>query len=512
MTGADALVGSLADAGVDACFANPGTSEMHLVQALDREPRVRSVLCLFEGVATGAADGYARIACRPAMTLLHLGPGYANAAANVHNARKARSPMINVVGEHATHHRRFDAPLSSDIETLVRPTSKWIGSVEHPDQAGRLAIDALEASMMAPCGPVSLVLPADSAWIEGGARAPARPVPPTPQVPIQRVSANAEAVRGARKAVLYVDGAALWGEGPAVLARLAATGVRVVAPTFPARWTRGAGVFQPDRMYYFAELAVADLSGCDVMVLAGAPQPVGFFAYPGRPSVVLPEGCRTVELSTPAEDTLAALRALADALGAPDTGPVEAGALPDRPQGASSPATIGASIARHLPHDAIISDDAVTAGLPIFLATRGAARHDWLCLTGGAIGQGLPLAVGTAVAAPHRRTIALTGDGAAMYTLQALWTMARERLPVVTVVCANHSYRVLNIELARTGAGNPGPTAARMLSLDGPNLDWVKLAEGQGVEALRTDTAEGFDDAFARAVAMDRPVVIEVAT
>jgi acetolactate synthase I/II/III large subunit len=513
MIGADGLVKTLAEAGVTACFANPGTSEMHLVQALDREPRIRSVLCLFEGVATGAADGFARISGVPAMTLLHLGPGYANGAANIHNARKARVPMINVVGEHATYHRRFDAPLSSDIETLVKPNSRWVGTVEQAHQAGPLALAAFEATYGPAPAPVSLILPADAAWNEGGSVTSGVRLPDVAGVDTARIEEVARAIKSATRPVLYVDGEALRDDGIAVLARIGAAGVRVMAPTFPARWTRGGDFFHPDRMYYFAEMAMQDLSGTDLLVLAGSPQPVGFFAYPGKPSVIVPEGCRALEFSTPEQDTLAGLKALADALGAPAE-PVKPTkpAAPERPVGDLSPASIGISLARHMPEGSIISDDGVTAGLPIFMATRGAARHDWLSLTGGAIGQGMPLAIGTAVAAPDRKTICLTGDGAGMYTVQSLWTMARENLPVVTIVFANRSYRVLNIELARTGAGNPGPTAAQMLSLDKPALDWVKLAGGMGVEAVRVETAEAFDDALARALSRDVPVLIEAAT
>jgi acetolactate synthase I/II/III large subunit len=510
-TGADVLVETLADCGVTHCFANPGTSEMHLVQALDREARVRTVLCLFEGVATGAADGFARIAGVPAMTLLHLGPGYGNGLANIHNARRAHAPMVNVVGDHATHHRHLDAPLTSNIASIVAANSLWVDVVERADDAGRLAAEAFARTHGPPGGPVTLILPADSAWNE--AQAPAAPPAPVALValPPEAVQAAAQVVQAAAKPMILVGGEALWRrEGLAAMARLKAAGVRVMIDTFPARQARGAGRFAPDRMQYFAEGAMADLAGCDLMVLAGTTTPCAFFAYPERPSVLVPEGCTVHPFSARSDDTVAALAVLADALGAPSDGPVvEAAAQPARPTGPLTPFACAQSLARHLPADAIISDDAVTAGLPHYMATLQAAPHDWLFLTGGAIGQGLPLAVGTACAAPQRKTVALTGDGAGMYTVQALWTMARERLPVVTVVFANRSYRILNIEMARTGAGNPGPAARSMLSLDNPALDWVKLAEGHGVAALRADTAEAFDDALARALAMDEPVLIE---
>jgi acetolactate synthase I/II/III large subunit len=509
-TGADTLAATLADHGVTACFANPGTSEMHLVQALDREPRIRSVLCLFEGVATGAADGFARISGKPAMTLLHLGPGYANGAANIHNARRAFAPMINVVGDHATYHRELDAPLSSDIETLVKPNSRWVGLVDAALTAGDRAATACTQSMGPPGAPVSLILPADSAWSEGGPRPPVHAAPGMSLVDAQTVEEVADAIQLAIKVVILINGPALYDEAALVtMSRLKAAGVRVMCDTFVGRLARGAGRFGPDRMAYFAEAAMDDLAGVDLMILAGTAEPVAFFAYPGKPSVLVPEGCATMVLSERSEDTAEALAALADALDAPESPSATTRVIPDAPSGKVTPYTCAASLSRHMPDNAIISDDAVTAGLPHFMGTAQAAPHDWLFLTGGAIGQGLPLAVGAAVAAPNRKVIALTGDGAGMYTLQALWTMARERLPIVTVVFANRSYRILNIEMGRTGAGQPGPAAAAMLSLDNPTLDWVKLAQGQGVEAVSCTTAEAFDVALARAMASDVPVLIE---
>lgn len=509
-TGADTLVATLADHGVPACFANPGTSEMHLVQALDREPRIRSVLCLFEGVATGAADGFARIAGKPAMTLLHLGPGYANGAANIHNARRAFAPMINVVGDHATYHRELDAPLSSDIETLVKPNSRWVGLVDAALTAGDRASVAYTQSMGPPAAPVTLILPADSAWSEGGPRPPVHAAPGMSLVDPQVVEDVADAIQLASKVVILINGPALYDEAALVtMSRLKEAGLRVMCDTFVGRLSRGAGRFSPDRMAYFAEMAMDDLAGVDLMILAGTAEPVAFFAYPGKPSVLVPDGCDTMVLSERSEDTAEALAALADALNAPEAPPAPARVIPDAPSGKITPYTCAASLSRHMPDNAIISDDAVTAGLPHYMATAQAAPHDWLFLTGGAIGQGLPVAVGAAVAAPDRKVIALTGDGAGMYTLQALWTMARERLPIVTVVFANRSYRILNIEMGRTGAGQPGPAAAAMLSLDNPALDWVKLAQGQGVEAVSCDTAEAFDVAIARAIDSSVPVLIE---
>jgi len=511
MNGADALIETLADNGVTACFANPGTSEMQFVTALDREPRMRSILCLFEGVATGAADGYGRMAGVPGCTLLHLGAGYANGGANLHNARRANTPLVNIVGDHATYHRQYDAPLNSDIAGWAAPNSLWVKSAESADEVGSLAAEAVAASYGPPGGVATLILPADSAWTEAKAKGPtwakpARPIPAQPD--IEEV---AERIRNAAKPVVLMSGFCCQDKGIRAAGRLRAAGVRVLTDTFVARLSRGAGRFAPDRMMYFGEMALADLEGVDLMVLVETVTPVAFFAYPDRPSVLVPEGCDAVTLCGREGDGPQTLELLANALGAPELQPVEALELPSAPSGKLEPYAIGASIARHMPDHAIISDDAVTAGLPIFMATKNARPHDWLMLTGGAIGQGIPAAIGAAVACPDRKVLSLNGDGAAMYTVQGLWTIAREGLDVTTVVFANHAYRILNIELARTGAGNPGPAARKLLDLGEPRIDWVSLAGGLGIPAVRASTAEEFDAAFAKAMSGKGPAFIEAA-
>lgn len=511
MNGADALITTLADNGVTACFANPGTSEMQFVSALDREPRMRSVLCLFEGVATGAADGYGRMAGRPACTLLHLGAGYANGGANLHNARRAATPLVNVIGDHATYHRQYDAPLNSDIAGWAAPNSLWVKSAESADEVGPLAAEAVQASFGAPGGCASLILPADSAWTETTVKGPVLAPGPRAAVGADTVLAIAAKIRGAKKPVILMGGRACLDAGVRQAGRIAATGVRVLTDTFVARLARGAGRFAPDKMMYFGEMALADLEGVDLMVLVETTEPVAFFAYPDRPSVLTPEGCQTASLCGRDADGPAALQALADALGAPEAAPVEALKLPDMPIGAQNPYTLGASIARHMPDNAIVSDDAVTAGLPIYQSTRTARPHDWLCLTGGAIGQGIPLAIGAAVACPDRKVLSLNGDGAAMYTVQGLWTIAREQLDVTVVVFANHVYRILGIEMGRTGAGNPGPAAKKLLDLGDPRIDWVSLAGGLGIAAERCATVEEFDAAMERAMTGRGPRFIEAA-
>jgi acetolactate synthase-1/2/3 large subunit len=512
MNGADALVRTLADCGVTACFANPGTSEMHLVTALDREPRIRSVLCLFEGVATGAADGFARVAGRPAITLLHLGPGYLNGGANLHNAKRAYSPVVNIVGDHATYHRHLDAPLTSDIEALVRPLAVHVDVVGASSEAGEKAAIAYRAAFGAPGGNAFVILPADSAWNDGGAQAsPLARTPDDAPVPAA-IAAAAAAIRAARKPALIVGGDALSVEaGLAAAASLAGAGVLVIAETFSARQRRGAGLYQPPRLAYFAEQAVEELAGVDLLVAAGTKHPVAFFAYPGRPSELTPEGARRLSLCAHERGAAAALVALAAALGAPPASLPPATAPADAPKGKLNAYNCGVSLARHLPGDAIFCDDGVTSSGLVHAATQGAPAHDWLSLTGGAIGMGLPLAVGAAVAAPQRKVIALSGDGAGMYTGQALWTMAREHLDVLVIIFANRSYRILNVELTRTGAGNPGPTAQAMLSLDNPAVDWVKFAEAQGVPAVRCETSEDFEVQLSRLIATPGPKLIEAA-
>lgn len=506
MNGAEALVATLADNGVDACFANPGTSEMHLVAALGREPRVRSVLGLFEGVCTGAADGFGRIAGRPAATLLHLGPGLANGSANLHNARRAGSPVVNIVGDHATWHRAADAPLASDIESLARPNAQWVRTAETADDAARLAAEAVRASLGPPAGPATLILPADCAWTE--ARGPG----PRLDRPRRALSADIEgaarAVRAARRPLVLVGGTACGEQGVAAMARLHAAGVRTMVDTFTSRQARGAGRFSPERMKYYAEAALADLEGVDLMLLAETKRPVAFFAYPDKPSVLVPEGCELRSLAEPHEDGTAALEALADTLGAPAQASAEPPAQPRGPAGPLTPRALGDALARHLPDGAIVSDEAITASQPITQQTAGAAPHDWMQLLGGSIGQGIPLALGAAVAAPGRKVVALVGDGSAAYTLQGLWTLAREGLDVAVVILANHSYRILNIEMQRTGAEN-SKAASRMLEIGDPRMDWTALAAGFGVPAERAVDGPAFDAAFARAMAEPGPRLIE---
>ncbi|HVV29172.1 MAG TPA: acetolactate synthase large subunit [Rhizomicrobium sp.] len=510
MNGAESLVHTLAEGGITLCLANPGTSEMHVVAALDREPRIRGVLCLFEGVAAGAADGYARMAGRPAATLLHLGPGFANAIAFLHNARKAGQPVLNIVGDHATSHARYaQAPLTSDIMGICRPVSDWL---HRSARAGEVAGDGARALAAARAGAIAtLVLPADCAWNDAGGPVP--PLPPAAPPPPDNAAIDqvAAALKTGRRSALLLRGRCLTGAGLAAAGRIAAaTGVRLCHDYFTPRIRRGAGLPFVERIPYFAEEIADHLSGLEQIVLAGAPPPVSFFAYPGRPGWMTPEGCVLLTLAEPQADATAALIALANRLGATAAGQTVAPVRPDQPPpGRLTSAAMGAVMARLMPEDAILSDDSLTAGpgLQKFLA-RGPA-HDALFLTGGAIGDAAPMAIGAALAEPARKVIAVSGDGAAMYSLPALWTMAREKLDITVIVCANRSYNILNIELARVGAQNPGPKTLAMLDLHDPVPDWVRLAQGMGVEASRAETTDDFAAQFADAMAHKSPRLIE---
>ena len=511
MNGAESLVRTLADAGVEICFANPGTSEMHFVAALDSVPGIRPILGLFEGAVTGMADGYGRMAGKPAATLLHLGPGLANGLANLHNARRAATPIVNIVGDHATYHAQYDAPLASDIAGFARPVSGWLHSSPSAASVAADGARAVAASLSPPGQIATLILPANTAWDEAEGPAPAPPRPVASPVSRQAIDRVAQALRSGRRAAVLMRGSVLGQQGLETAGRIAAaSGARLMCDTFAPRLARGAGRVVVERIPYFAEQIVEFLSNVEVLILVGAKPPVSFFAYPGKPSWCVPEGARILYLAHAHEDGVAALEDLAGALGAPAKPiGVAALALPESPSGPFNQFSIGQVIARHLPEGAILSDEGATSSLGTALATATARPHDHLALTGGSIGQGIPLATGAAVACPDRKVVCIQGDGGAMYTLQALWTQARERLDVVTVIFANRSFSILNIELARVGAGNPGHKALSMLDLHNPELDWVKLAGGLGVEASRAETIEDFEAQFASAIAGRGPRLIE---
>jgi acetolactate synthase-1/2/3 large subunit len=519
VNGAQALIRTLADSGVDVCFANPGTSEMHFVASLDAVPQLRGVLCLFEGVATGAADGYGRMTGRPAATLLHLGPGLANGLANLHNARRAGTPLVNVVGDHATYHQRFDAPLESDIGSLARPVSCWVRRSARSADVAADAADAVTAALGPPGGVATLILPADVSWSGGAEPAPAGPRRPPSLVPDPVIEAAAGVLRGgrgnaasgaARDCVILLGGAALRRPGLEAASRLAAaTGARLLGETFPARLERGAGLPGLERLAYLAEFAQAQLAGTRHLILAGARAPVSFFAYPDRPSSLVPGGCQVHTLAQPGEDVSAALASLAGRAARQARPRPQPGQRPALPDGELTAETAAAVIGTLLPEGAIVSDEANTSGLWLPAATAGAPPHDWLTLTGGAIGQGLPVATGAAVACPDRSVLALDSDGSAMYTISALWTHAREQLDITTVIFSNRRYAILDLELQRVGAAAGGAAARSLLDLSRPDLDFAALARGMGVPAARAGSAAAFADELRRALAEPGPHLIE---
>ncbi|MFN4264478.1 MAG: acetolactate synthase large subunit [Aquabacterium sp.] len=510
--GAQALMKTLVDAGVTVCFTNPGTSEMHFVAALDTEPRMRGVLTLFEGVATGAADGYARMADKPAATLLHLGCGLGNGLANLHNARKGKVPIVNIVGDHATYHVQYDAQLQSDIETVARNVSSWVRTSASTAQLCRDVVDAVQAAW-GPRGQVAtLILPADVSWGDGGEPASMPTMPAPPCASDDTIARLAAVLQGPGRKAFLLGGRALRQPTLMTLGRIAAkTGAKLHAEVFPTRIERGAGLPHVERIAYLAELASVQLAEIDHLILVDAKAPVSFFAYPGKKSYLVPDHCQLHELAGAQEDVLASVAMLAQAVAATDTQPVlQAPSRPARPRGKLTAEKVCKAVGHLLPARAIIVDEAQTSGVMLPMYTAGAPQHDVLTLTGGAIGQGLPNAVGAAIACPDRPVIALVGDGSAMYTIQALWSMARERLNVISVIFNNRAYSILNIELQRVGASGQGDKARAQLDLSHPTLDFVRMAESMGVRAARATTTEGFLSAMEHALSTPGPHLIEV--
>jgi acetolactate synthase-1/2/3 large subunit len=512
MNGAESLIHTLVHCGVEACFSNPGTSEMHLVAALDRIAGMRAMLGLHESVVTGAADGYGRMRDRPALALLHLGVGLANGLTGLQGAKRAMSPIVALVGEHPRAHLSFDGPNVVDIEALARTVSCHVKTAE---SARTLALDGARAvaeALRPPGGVATLICPSDAAWSEGALPVP--PLPPQKRVsaPRARIQDAADALKRARRPVLFLDGAGLREPALERAGRVAAAcSARLMCPMFYPRLRRGAGIVAVQRLPYFPEQAAEALADADCLVLAGAKPPVNFFLYPDQSSAPLPPAAELVLLAAPEEDVAAALDALCETLSAPHEPALrQPAARTPSPRGTLDPSTAGAAIAAHLPEDAILVDEGVTSGFAAQQLTAGAPPHDSLQITGGAVGAALSLAVGTAVACPSRKVVCLHGDGGAISAVQALWTMAREGLDVTTVIYANRAYRILDYEFARFGMESASGRAHALFDLGRPTIDWVKIAEGLGVEASRAETAERFADHFHAAMRSKGPRLIEV--
>lgn len=509
--GAQAMLRILLDAGVNICFTNPGTSEMHFVAALDRAPEMRAVLALFEGVATGAADGYARMAGKPAATLLHLGCGLGNGLANLHNASKGKVPVVNIVGDHATYHTKYNSPLQSDIETVARNVSSWVRTPQRVEALCQDVVDAVKAAKGPPGQVATLIVPADVSWSDGAVPVAPPEIAPAARVDGEVIAKVATILQGGGRNALLLGGRCLR-ETPLMSAACigTATGAKLFAEVFPARFERGVGLPPVERLAYLPELTMVQLAGFDNLILVDARAPVSFFAYPGKKSFLVPDGCTVHELATSSEDTAGALASLCRALDAEATTPLlQAPQRPGLPRGKLTAEKVCKAVGHLLPEKAIIVDEAQTSGTTLPLFTAGGPKHDVLALTGGAIGQGLPAAVGAAIACPDRPVIALVGDGSAMYTIQALWTMARENLNVVSIIFNNGAYGILSMELERVGAEKAGPKAKAQLDLHNPALNFVRLAEGMGVSAVRAATAEEFVTALARAFATPGPHLID---
>lgn len=511
MNGAESLIRTLVNGGVQVCFMNPGTSEIHFTAALDSTPGMRGVLCLFEGVASSAADGYARMTGKPASTLLHLGPGLSNALANLHNACRAHVPLINIVGDHAGFHRHYETPLASNVEDLARPYSAWLRTSASVPDLGRDCAEALALARQPPGHIATLIVPADVAWGEGGlAVSPAVPRGPSPLEP-EKIDGAAGLLRQGKKSALLLGAGLLSGPSLVIAGQIAAaTGCRLLAPFAFTRIERGAGRPRVERIAYVTDQAVQQLADIDALVLIGAPPPVAFFGHPTKPSVLTRGDARVLALTTVDQDSAGALRALADAVDA--HGRIfEAQHLrrPGLPEGRVTPEGMAAVVGALIPENAIIIDETITSGRGMMAATAQSAPHDYLVNTGGSIGIAMPLAVGAAIACPERPVLCLEADGSGMYTPQALWTAAREGLAITFVIFANHSYAILKGELANHNI-NAGPKALQMLNIGQPNIDWVTLACALGIMATRIDSLEKFAKALDRGLASREPNLIEV--
>jgi Thiamine pyrophosphate-requiring enzymes [acetolactate synthase, pyruvate dehydrogenase (cytochrome), glyoxylate carboligase, phosphonopyruvate decarboxylase] len=512
MNGAESLVRTLVAAGVTCCFSNPGTSEIHLVQALDCTEGIRCVLGLFEGVVTGAADGYARMAGQPACTLLHLGPGLGNGLANLHNASRAQVPIVNIVGQHASYHLRYETPLVSDVEAIARPCSSWLRTSTNAATVGSDIAEAIVAARTAPGQISTLIVPADTAWGENGMGAVLPPLSQPAMPSSQAIEQAIVMLRSGLSTAILLSGDALYGKGLVTAGTIACvTGAKLFAPYPVTRLERGAGLPPVERVAYVLEQGIEQFKDFRQFILVGAAVPRAYFAYPGKDSFFLSPECQIHTLATASENRVGALNAVAEAFSSHRCGTLARKLeRPDLPHGEITLAGLAAVVGALLPENAVVIDESMTSGRGMMNATKGAPRHDWLGNTGGSIGIALPLAVGAAVACPEKRVLCLSADGSGMYTLQALWTMAREALNITTIVFANKDYAVLKREFSYLGVGEPGQRARDMFEIGRPDLDWVQLAKGMGVVGVRVNSLEEFAIRLGEGLAGEGPNLIEV--
>jgi acetolactate synthase-1/2/3 large subunit len=514
MNGAEILIKTALDAGIEVCFTNPGTTELPIVSAFDTIPGIRPILGLFEGCCTGAADGYGRMTDKPAMVLLHLGPGLAYGLSNLHNAKRAHSPVLNVIGEHAGWHSPFDPPLAMDIEELADTVSGWQCSNASGKLLSRDTADAVSAARQGQVA--TLIVPHDSQWSEVPDKRIEKPSKFKRVMAKESMQQAAKCLRSGQKSALLLGGRALRKRGLAAAGRIqAATGCELLSETSPAHMERGVGIPSLKRIPYFPGKASALLSPLQAFVCAGAREPIVFFGYQGGKSRLLTEEQQAVYIRANPPDLIAALEELADAVDAPRTLPstqhgLKAVTRPQLPAGELTAQKACAVLAALQPEDAVIVDESVTSGGAYYLLSANVPPHSYLTLTGGAIGQGMPCAVGAAVACPERPVINLQADGSALYTVQSLWMQARESLNVTTLICANRRYEILALELARAGNPSPGRNAQSLCDLKNPSIDWVRISRGMGVPAVRVDTVENLTREMRRALEEAGPHLIEM--
>ena len=508
MNGAEVLTATLTQGGVDTVFMNPGTTELDLVDTFTSVPGMRCVLTLFEGVASGAADGFGRIAGYPAATLLHLGPGLANAAANFHNARRARTPVISIVGEHTRAHQPLDPPLASDIAGIAKTHSKFVEAITSSDQICTAVATALATATTAPKGVATLLFPADLAWEpsrqSGEHLAASRSW--TPDTEALKRAATALVRPGA---VIFAGGDALRKPALNELAKLCSRGAQIFAETFPAVHERGGNLPRISRLPYLPEQAIALLERATALILIGAPQPISFFGYRGTPSILTPSGCEIIEVVPPGFPCLGAIEALAEEAGLSDPylPPVPTEPMLQAQQSHLDAVGLASAIASSIESGTIVVDEANTGGVALQGPTSDSPEHIWLTVPGGSIGEGIPLAIGAALAEPNSRVLALVADGSSLYTIQGLWTIARERLPVTVVILNNLRYAILQYEASRR---SPVTEELRKLtSLDSPAINYRKLAEGFGIKADVAHTPFELLQQLHGAALRPEPVLIE---
>ena len=511
MNGAESLLQTLINNEVEVCFTNPGTSEMHMVAAIGKTQGMRPILSLFEGVCTGAADGYGRMAGKPACTLLHLGPGLSNGSANLHNARKANSPILNLIGDHATYHKLYDAPLTSDIISLAHPVSHWVKSVADAASLPKDAADAVVAANVRPGQISTLIVPADCAWDESVKPVGKQAFASAPKTTDDAVKQAAQILTNGKPSLILLGNMALSEKALELVDRIAqATGTRVFCDTFTTRMPRGEGRCQVERLGYFAEQATEQIGDTRQLIMVGTKAPIAFFAYPGKASEFYPKGSLLHVLAGVGQDAEHALQSLVDELDANRFEPRRTQlSLPGVGSGDLTPRSLAGTFAAFLPTDAIVVDEGATCGGGCYPGSAAVEPHDWITLTGGSIGYGLPTSIGAAVACPDRKVVCIHGDGGAMYTIQSLWTMARENLDICIVIFANRKYQILQIELARVGAQSMNQRTLEMLDISNPDIDFVKLAEGMGIKAVRAETTEAFNKLYADAMTTRGPYLIE---